>query len=245
MQNILILGATSGIAQALAQRYAQQGKTLFLVARDQAKLDIMRDDLKLRGAREVATWQADFTQLDEHKTWLNDIFQHAETIDIAVIAYGTLGDQSAAEADFQTAHAELLSNFISPVALLTDLAKRFEARGSGSLVVLSSVAGDRGRQSNYVYGAAKGGLTIFLQGLRNRLAPKGIQVLTVKPGFVDTPMTAHLAKNVLYASADKVAADIDNGVKKGKKVLYTPWFWRFIMLIITHIPEFIFVRLKL
>lgn len=245
MKNILLLGATSGIAQALATRYAQQGKHLFLVARDAEKLDIMKDDLLLRGATDVQCFPLDFNDTGRHAEVLAEVHKITGHIDVAIVTYGTLADQQACQADFKTAGQELHTNFISVVSLLTLLANDFEQRQMGSIVVLSSVAGDRGRQSNYVYGAAKGGLTIFLQGLRNRLFKSGVQVLTVKPGFTDTPMTAHLKKNFLYASPDKVAADIDKAIVKGKREIYTPWFWRWIMLIIKSIPEAVFVKMKL
>jgi short-subunit dehydrogenase len=134
---------------------------------------------------------------------------------------------------------------LSPIACLTWLANYFETRGKGNITVITSVAGDRGRQSNYIYGAAKGGLSIFLQGLRNRLAPKGVSVTTIKPGFIDTPMTAHIKKGPLFASPETVGKRIHQAMLKGESVVYTPFFWRFIMLIIQHIPEFIFKKMKL
>jgi len=131
------------------------------------------------------------------------------------------------------------------VAFLTWLANYFEKRGKGNITVISSVAGDRGRQSNYIYGSAKGALSVFLQGLRNRLAPRGVSVTTIKPGFIDTPMTADIKKGPLFASAELVGTRVYKAMKRGESVVYTPFFWRFIMLIIIHIPECIFKRLKL
>ncbi|MCG8081658.1 MAG: SDR family NAD(P)-dependent oxidoreductase, partial [Candidatus Thiodiazotropha taylori] len=136
-------------------------------------------------------------------------------------------------------------NALTTISLLTNLANYFEAQQRGSIVVISSVAGDRGRQSNYVYGAAKGAVTIFLQGLRNRLTKSGVNVLTVKPGFVDTPMTADFPKGALWASSEKVAQDINKAIDAQKSVAYVPWFWRYIMLIIKSIPEMVFKKLSL
>jgi short-subunit dehydrogenase len=131
------------------------------------------------------------------------------------------------------------------IALATVLANRFEAQRSGSIAVISSVAGDRGRQSNYVYGAAKGAVTLLLQGLRNRLSKSGVQVLTIKPGFVDTPMTAEFKKGALWAKPDDIAHGIVSAIDRRRDVVYLPGFWRLIMLIIRHIPEPIFKRMSL
>ena len=161
--------------------------------------------------------------------------------------YGTLPDQEACVADWSLAADALNVNFTSAASLLSRAANVFEARKGGSLIVVSSVAGDRGRQSNYIYGAAKGALSLFCQGLRNRLHSSGVKVLTVKPGFIDTPMTADIPKSpsILWATPERVARDIVRANKRGKAVLYTPWFWFFILLIIRSIPERIFKRLSL
>ncbi|MDW8371253.1 MAG: SDR family NAD(P)-dependent oxidoreductase, partial [Geminicoccaceae bacterium] len=158
---------------------------------------------------------------------------------------GTLGDQAAIARDPEATRRTLLTNFVSPAVLLTALAARLEAAGKGCLAVITSVAGDRGRASNYVYGAAKGGLSTFLEGLRHRLAGKGVHVLDIRPGPVDTPMTAHLEKGgFLWASPERVAADIDRAIARRRSVLYTPWFWRWIMLVIRLLPEPLFHRLR-
>ena len=139
----------------------------------------------------------------------------------------------------------LRTDLLGPVSLLTRAAQRLEAQGSGCIAALSSVAGDRGRGSNLVYGAAKAGLTAFLSGLRNRLSGAGVRVVTVKPGFVDTPMTDHLPKNPLYASPERVARDVVRAIDTGADVVYTPWWWRFVMLAVRLIPERLFKRLSL
>lgn len=245
MNNILIIGATSAIAQAVARRFAARGAKLHLIARDAAKLQTMQQDLQVRGANGVTYAVVDLADTSKHPELLSEAQHSLGEIDVAFIAHGVLGEQRAAEQDYQRTAQELAINLLSPISLLTWLGEYFAKRQQGRIAVISSVAGDRGRQSNYVYGCAKGGLSIFLQGLRNRLHPLGVQVLTIKPGFVDTPMTAHLPKNALFASPEKVALDIEQALEKGRSVLYTPWFWAWIMRIITHIPEAIFIRLKL
>jgi decaprenylphospho-beta-D-erythro-pentofuranosid-2-ulose 2-reductase len=154
-----------------------------------------------------------------------------------LIAHGTLPDQGACQASFDTARREFEVNALSVLSLLTLAANRFEQQRSGTIAVISSVAGERGRQSNYLYGAAKGAVSLFLQGLRNRLSKSGVQVVTILPGFVDTPMTADFPKGPLWAQPDAVARDIVRAIEGGRDVLYTPWFWRWIMLIIRTIPE--------
>jgi short-subunit dehydrogenase len=161
------------------------------------------------------------------------------------MAHGTLGDQQASQASVELTLQELQTNFISAVSLLTLIANYMEGQRRGAIAVISSVAGDRGRASNYVYGSAMAAKTAFLQGLRNRMAKCGVAVLTVKPGFVDTPMTAHVPKNALFADPADVGKRIYQAMKAGQDVIYVPFFWRYIMLIIIHLPEFIFKRLSL
>lgn len=245
MRNILILGATSAIAQATARILAERGDRLFLVGRNAEKLKQVAEDLGARGAAEVITGVLDFANLEEHQQILSEVYDQFSPLDVVLIAYGSLGDQKACERNFSLAEYEFNTNFLSVCALLNELARHFEQQKKGVLAVISSVAGDRGRQSNYIYGAAKGGLSIYLQGLRNRLQPAGVQVVTIKPGFVDTPMTAHLDQGPLYVAPDVVARGIVKAMEKKKNVVYLPWFWRWIMLIIKSIPEPIFKRLKL
>ena len=163
----------------------------------------------------------------------------------SILKYGSLGDQAACEASAAQTLTELNTNCISVISLLTLLANVMQKQGSGSLAVISSVAGDRGRQSNYVYGTAKGALTIFLQGLRNRLDQHGVHVLTIKPGFVDTPMTSDFSKGLLWVGPETIARGIVSAINKRKDIVYLPFFWRYIMLIIRLIPERIFKRMSL
>jgi short-subunit dehydrogenase len=198
------------------------------------------DDLRVRGAT-VETAVADLDDPAVH----DDLFARAAPLDVVLLAHGVLGDPQDTAKDAEAAERVLRTNLLAPVSLLTRAAQRMEAQRSGRLVALSSVAGDRGRGSNFVYGASKAGLTAFLSGLRNRLYPTGVRVVTVKPGFVDTPMTAHLPKNPLYASPERVARDIVRAVDRGRDVVYTPWWWRIVMFIVRTIPERIFKRLSL
>jgi short-subunit dehydrogenase len=216
-----------------------------LVARNPRKLSTVAQDLVIRGAGAVDTWVLDLDDTAAHEGMLAAAVERMGGIDLALIAHGVLGDQAAAEADFETAAAILHTNFISAVSLCTWLANYFESRGRGTLAVISSVAGDRGRKSNYLYGASKGALNVFLDGLRNRVDREGVQVLTIKPGFVATPMTAHVQQNALFASPDRIAKGILRAVKRRKDVVYLPWYWGGIMLVIRLIPGAVFKKMNL
>jgi decaprenylphospho-beta-D-erythro-pentofuranosid-2-ulose 2-reductase len=245
MKKVIIIGATSAIAQALSNQLARSGASLFLLGRSATKLDLIAKDLRLRHGATVETEAIDFDFFDSHAPAIDRAIERLGGVDLAIVCHGSLADQKDCERDFRLAEAEFRTNCLSAMSFLGHLANRMEDRGAGCLVAISSVAGDRGRQSNYIYGAAKAGLSVFLQGLRNRLYSKGVHVLTVKPGFVDTPMTAHLKKGLLMASPEHVATDILRAADSGRCVLYTPWFWRWIMLLIKLIPERVFRRLKL
>lgn len=244
-KNILIIGATSAIAKATLRLYAEQNHNLFLVARNETLLQNIAEDAKIRGANQVE-WQAlDLSNLERHSSLLETIYQTYPQIDIVLIAHGTLPNQQACQDNVETALQEININALSTISLLTLLANRFETQKSGSIAVITSVAGDRGRQSNYVYGAAKGMVSAFLQGLRNRLNDSQVQVLDIKPGFVDTPMTAEFKKGALWAQPEQVANSIIKAINNNRNTLYTPWFWWGIMMIIRNIPEVIFKKLKL
>ena len=245
MKKVLILGATSAIAQESAKYFAKDGDQIFLVGRNEDKLKSIREDLRVRGASKVALSTFDLNDTDQHQNILDQVKKELSSIDIVLIAYGTLSDQKKSQENFGEAEKEIRTNFLSVVSLLTLLSNEFESRRKGTIAVISSVAGDRGRQSNYIYGSSKGALNIFLQGLRNRLYASNVHVLTINPGFVDTPMTAHLNKNFLFASSECVGKKIYQAIGEKKNVVYIPFFWRFIMCIIKSIPEFIFKRLKL
>lgn len=242
---MLVLGATSSIAMATMRRLAPRNVHWMLVARNPRKLSVVAQDLLTRGAPVVETWILDLDDTTAHPELLRTAADRLGGIDMALIAHGVLGDQPAAEKDFETAAAILHTNFLATVSLITWLANYFQAQGSGTLAVISSVAGDRGRKSNYVYGASKGALNIFLDGVRNRVDRDGVQVLTIKPGFVATPMTAHLPQNALFATPDQIAAGIVRAVERRNDVAYVPWFWAGIMLLIRLVPGRIFKKLNL
>jgi short-subunit dehydrogenase len=242
---VLIVGATSAIAAAAARIFAERGDALYLVGRRSEALASLAADLKVRGAHkiEVETFDAnDFAGQEA-------MFERADLslghVDTVLVAYGTLGDQKACEGSAKLTVEELTTNAVSVVALLTPIAARFEQRKAGAIAVISSVAGDRGRQSNYVYGSAKAMVTAFLSGLRQRLAKSSVAVVTIKPGFVDTPMTAAFPKGFLWANPKQVAAGIVRAIDRSATVVYLPGFWRPIMFVIRAIPESIFRRLGL
>jgi len=194
-QKILVLGATSGIAEATCRIWAAQGASLFLVARNPAKLAAVAADLKTRGASYIDTAVADLDDTDKHAELLAHAVNSLTGMDIAYLAHGILGDQTEAEQDFNTAAQIIHTNFMAPVSLLTWLANFCVQRHAGTLAVISSVAGDRGRKSNYLYGSSKAGLSAFLGGLRNRVDREGVTVLTIKPGPTKTAMTAGMPKS--------------------------------------------------
>jgi decaprenylphospho-beta-D-erythro-pentofuranosid-2-ulose 2-reductase len=209
----------------------------FLVARSKEKLTSVAQDLLVRGALRVDMIVADLDDTQAHPQMLSVATSQLGAIDLALLAHGILGDQASAERDYFITEQVLGTNLLGPVSLLTWLANYCESQGQGTLAVISSVAGDRGRKSNYVYGASKAGLNAFLSGLRNRCDRSGVQVLTIKPGFVATPMTAHIPKNGLFATPEQVARGILNAVRKRKDIVYVPWFWWPIMAIIKTVPE--------
>jgi decaprenylphospho-beta-D-erythro-pentofuranosid-2-ulose 2-reductase len=244
-RKVLILGATSAMAIAVARRVCGPESSLYLVARSQAKLDAVAGDLRTRGAGQVWTATMDLNETSAHAKLLTEAAEALGHIDLALIAHGVLGDQEDAQASYTVAEDILATNFLSPVSLSTWLANYFEARGAGTLAVISSVAGDRGRKSNYVYGASKGGLSIFLDGLRNRVDRSGVQVLTIRPGFVATPMTAHLRQGPLFAQPTQIADGILRAIVARRDVVYLPWVWQPIMFLIRAIPEPIFKKMNL
>ena len=245
MKTIFIIGATSAIAEASARIFARRGDKLYLLARNQERLSAISEDLKIRGAAAADHSPIDVNILDDHPRLIDKAFEALGKVDVVFIAHGTLPDQKKCESDFAAALEELNTNAISTISLLTHIANRLEAQNSGTIAVITSVAGERGRQSNYVYGAAKGMVSIFLQGLRNRLHKSGVNVLDIKPGFVDTPMTQDFQKGLLWAKPEKIARGIVRAIDRKKAAVHLPWFWAYIMFIIKRIPESIFRKLKL
>lgn len=246
MKKILIVGATSAIATACARQWAAQGCEFFLVARNEERLQQTAADLGARGAGRITTHLMDATDLAAHAAMLEQCLASLHQIDIALIAHGTLPDQKACEQDVELALRELSSNGVSVIALLTRLANQFERQRCGTLAVISSVAGDRGRPTNYLYGTAKAAVSTFCEGLRARLFKVGVHVIDIRPGFVDTPMTRGLPlPAALVASPEQVASRIVAGIERRADVLYAPGFWALIMLIIRSIPRALFKRLNL
>lgn len=245
MQRILIFGATSAIAEATARRLASPQAAFFLVGRNAQRLAAIADDLAVRIGHPVHRATADLDDLPRHRQLVDSAIATLGGIDLVLIAHGTLPDQKACQDDVTATMAAIHTNALSAVSLCTLVASHLEEARSGTLVVIGSVAGDRGRQSNYVYGSAKGMLAIFLQGLRNRLHAAGCNVITIKPGFVDTPMTRDFAKGVLWAQADDIARGIVRAIRKRANVVYLPRFWWAIMAVIRSIPEPVFKRLHL
>ena len=243
---VLILGAASAIARAIALELAARGYGLQLAGRDMEELERIATDARVRHGIEAKPVFFDALRTETHEAFVRDCREASrDTLAGAVLCFGALGDQGAAQADPAEARRILDTNFTGAVSVLSILANHFEEKRSGFLCALSSVAGDRGRQSNYVYGAAKAGLTVFLQGLRNRLFRSGVRVVTIKPGFVDTAMTFGRPGMFLVASPQAVAARVVSAIEKGKDQAYVPGFWRFVMLAIRMLPERIFKRMRL
>ena len=246
MKKILIVGATSAIACACARLWAAERSELFLVARDAQKLEQTCADLQARGARAVTAYVMDASDIAAHPVMYEKCLATLQTVDICLVAYGSLPNQRACEHSVEQAMEQFANNGSSMIALLTLLANRMAAQHRGTLAVISSVAGDRGRPSNYLYGAAKAAVTAFCEGLRARLFKSGVHVITIKPGFVETPMTLGLAlPALLVAQPDTVAQRIVAGIERKAAVLYVPGFWAWIMGLIRAIPQPIFKRLNL
>lgn len=244
-ERLLVIGATSAIAHAVSRRHAARGARLVLLARDAGRLEANAADLRVRGAAEVRCVVFDALDTAGHDAAFDQAFAAFNGFDVALVAYGTLPDQAACEASVEQALQAFDLNARSVLAVLTVLAPRFERQGQGVIGVISSPSGDRGRASNYVYGAAKAAVTALASGLRHRLARHGVRVVTLLPGFVDTPMTAGFAKGPLWATTERVAQDIDAALARGFGHVYTPWFWRWIMLLVRLLPERLFIRTRL
>lgn len=244
-RKVLILGATSGIAEATARIWAREGANLFLVGRNASRVASVAGDLRTRGAAYVDSAIIDLDNIDGHPELLAKAITSLGGLDVAYVAVGILGEQARAEQETQHALHILHTNLTVPVSLLTWLSNFCVKQGFGTLAVLSSVAGDRGRKSNYIYGASKAGLSSFLAGLRNRVDREGVHVLTIKPGPVKTSMTIAMKGSEKFADPNKVAQQIVGAVNGRRDVLYTPGIWRPIMFVIRSIPERVFKGLNL
>lgn len=242
---MVVAGATSAIAVEVMREAVRNGDALFLLGRDAQKLAAVRQDLTVRGGAVVEAAVADLDDLTRHEALLEEAERVLGGLDVVLVAHGVLTDQATAQRDVQVFDRAVRTNFVSAASLAEAAARRFEPRGAGTIAVISSVAGDRGRQSNYAYGATKAALSAYLGGLRNRLARSNVAVVDIRPGMVDTPMTAHLPKGPLVAKADAVGVAIYRAIEKRRDIAYVPWFWGGIMFVIRSIPERVFKKLKL
>lgn len=246
MKTILVIGATSAIACACSRIWASRGEQLILVARDVHRLELIAADLIVRGAVKVDCIQLDLDDLERHEQVLNQLFTDFPSIDVTLVAVGVLPEQQACSQNVSLAVKQFQTNAVSVIAMLTSLVQHLTQQGHGAIGVITSVAGDRGRPSNFYYGSAKAALSVFCAGLGAALFKQGITVTNIKPGFVATPMTAGLLlPGKLVASPERVAVDIVRAVERGQSVCYTPGYWRAIMWVIRQIPDIIFKRLNL
>lgn len=246
MKKVVVLGASSGIALEVQKQLAQRGCDLLLVARSHERLAELQADLHLRGAPQVFVYAADLSAISQHAGVLAFVSSTLPDFDTVLLAYGTMHDQSLAATSIEVLVEELQVDFVSAAAILTLFAAELERRRCGCIAAITSVAGDRGRRSNYVYGSAKGALSLFLQGLRSRLHPAGVRVITIKPGPVQTPMTDDVPTAVRLADPHRVASEIVRALaRRSPNILYTPPIWRLVMVAIRSIPEGLFKRLPL
>jgi len=241
---ILVIGATSAIAEHCARIWAARGDALYLVARNEERLKTIAADLKVRGAANAHIHCLDLNDMGSHAAMLDAAEAAMGGVDTVLIAHGTLSNQKACAQSVEETLAEINTNALSTVSLLTHIANRFEAKQAGTIAVISSVAGDRGRASNYVYGSAKAMITAFTSGLRQRLYKSNVAVVIIKPGFVDTPMTASFKKGLLWAKPAAVATAIVRAIDKRNDEVYVPAFWWAVMAVIKTIPSRIFRKLK-
>ncbi len=245
-KGVVVLGATSAIARAAATEFALNGYTIVLGSRDQEENEILAKDIRVRCGVEVLALPFEAEDFASHQA----VFERSreflgDALEGVLVCFGLHGRQADVQADFGEARHMMDVNYIAAASVLELFARHFETAKRGFVAAVSSVSGDRGRQSNYVYGSSKAALTTYLQGLRNRLFRSGVHVLTVKPGFVDTKMTFGASGLFLVAAPEQTGRHIYRAVQKQRNVIYTPWFWRYIMLMLRCVPEFVFKRLKL
>jgi decaprenylphospho-beta-D-erythro-pentofuranosid-2-ulose 2-reductase len=245
MKKILIFGATSVIAEECARIWSMRGDQIFLVGRNGDRLKSISKDLSIRGALKTFTFVADLNEISIHPTILETAIKAMNGIDIVLVSHGTLSNQNECQNNIQQTILELQTNGLSAISLLSVTANYFEKIKNGTVAIISSVAGDRGRASNYIYGSAKAMVSTFASGLRQRLFHSNVAVVTIKPGFVDTPMTASFKKGVLWADPATVAVKIVSAIDKRRSEVYIPFFWKYIMMCIKVLPNFLFLRIKL
>lgn len=243
MPTVLLLGAGSDMAIALARKYASEKYDVQLAGRNAHALEPLKQDLQVRYGVNASVHVFDATDYNSHLSFFNTL---PVVPDITICVFGYLGDQVTAQQNWQEAAQIIHTNYTGAVSILNVVAEVYAQKGQGTIIGISSVAGERGRQSNYIYGSAKAGFTAYLSGLRNRMVKSNVHVLSVLPGFVNTQMTQHLTlPPLLTAQPEDVANAIRKAEKGRKNVLYTKWLWKYIMLIIKSIPEAIFKKLSL
>ena len=243
MSTVLILGATSDMAVAIARKMAEKGNNIQLAARNSNRLQALQSDISLRYDVNCTVEEFDATDFNSHQHFYQSL---PIKPDITICVFGYMSDNIIAAKDWQETSKMINSNYTGAVSILNIIAEDYAARKSGTIVGISSVAGERGRQSNYIYGSAKAGFTAYLSGLRNRLYHENVHVITVLPGFVNTKMTAELKlPPLLTASPDQVADAVEKAIRKKQNIVYTKWFWKWIMKIIKNIPEGMFKKKKL
>lgn len=243
--SVLILGATSRIAQQLAHRYAETGRAVYIAARDVAEAERVAADLRVRYESTAIAGAFDATDFEGHTAFVERVIESVGPIEVAVVAFGEMGDQQASEQHFEAAHKVIDVNFTGAASICEAVARDMTERRSGTIVGISSVAGDRGRKSNYFYGAAKGAFALYLQGLRNRLTDSDVHVMTVKLGFVDTRMTFGMQTGLPVASPEAASRALFNACSRREDTVYYPRFWRGIMGVIKAVPEQVFKRMSL
>lgn len=243
--SVLILGATSPIARAISYEYAKRGQPVALAARDGEEVARYAADIAIRHRIQCRGYAFDARDYDSHARTVAQAAEELGPIDVGVIAFGDLGDRQRSLDDPAAARVVLETNFVGAASVAEALATHMSPRRSGVIVGVSSVAGDRGRYSNYFYGSSKGAFSLYLQGLRARLYHEGVHVLTVKPGLIDTPMTWGLRGRIPIATPESLARAIARGVDRRRDVIYHPWFWRWVMTLIKGIPESRWKRIKI
>ena len=242
-KTVLILGGNSDVGKSLAKDFGKLGSNLILTSRKDGQLDSFKSDLEIRNEINCDIELFNVLDFKSHDTFYKNLKIKP---DIVITCIGYLDNQEKSENSFEESLKSIQTNFTGLVSVLNIMANDFEKREKGVIVGISSVAGDRGRGSNYIYGSSKSGFTSYLSGLRNRLNKSNVKVITVKPGFIKTKMTGHLSlPRILTATPDDISNDIINSINKGKTIIYSKWFWKWIMLIIKQIPEFFFKKLKL
>ena len=242
-KTLLLLGAKSDIGIAIAHKFAKEGFNIQLAARNAQTLEDDCSDIKIRYNVDATFYELDALDINSHKNFISSL---PKLPNIAVSSIGILGNQEQDEKNVKKSIDVIRTNFEGIISILSYLANDFQIRGSGTIIGISSVAGDRGRASNYIYGSAKAGFSTFLSGLRNRLYPYGVDVITVKPGFVSTKMTSHIKlPKTLTTNSYKVADYIYNAYKHKKNIIYVEPIWKYIMILIGFIPESLFKKMNL